>query len=286
MKLKYSTIHQIVIIVLALLVVTTVATLLYLGYDYYSIPVEERHFHSLNLSFRASGIVGHGLGIIGSTFIIVGVFSYMFRKRLRIFSRVGILKHWLEFHIFLCTLGPFLILFHTTFKFGGIVAVSFWSMVAVFLSGIAGRYIYLQIPRSIEGKELTLIEIEEQKSEMNKQLRQSVVLDESIYELIDIIPDKEGRNFGFWAKSTEEKTALRRMKNELSQQAVPREKVREIVHMFNSQLALKRRIQRLATMQKLFSYWHVAHLPFALIMLVVMIIHIVVAITFGYKWIF
>jgi len=286
MSLKYSTIHQIVIIVLVLLVSITVATLLYLGYDYYSIPFEERHFHSLNQTFKASGIVGHGLGIIGSTFIIVGVFSYMLRKRLRLFSRVGILKHWLEFHIFLCTLGPILILFHTTFKFGGIVAVSFWSMVAVFLSGIAGRYIYLQIPRSIEGKELTLIEIEEQKSEMNKQLRRSVVLDESIYELIDTIPGKQGENSGFWAKSSEERTALSRIKIELSQQAIPREKVREIVHVFKNQLALKRRIQRLATMQKLFSYWHVAHLPFALIMLVVMIIHIVVAITFGYKWIF
>lgn len=286
MSLKYSTIHQIVIIVLVLLVSITVATLLYLGYDYYSIPFEERHFHSLNQTFKASGIVGHGLGIIGSAFIIVGVFSYMLRKRLRLFSRVGILKHWLEFHIFLCTLGPILILFHTTFKFGGIVAVSFWSMVAVFLSGIAGRYIYLQIPRSIEGKELTLIEIEEQKSEMNKQLRRSVVLDESIYELIDTIPGKQGKNSGFWAKSSEERTALSRIKIELSQQAIPREKVREIVHVFKNQLALKRRIQRLATMQKLFSYWHVAHLPFALIMLVVMIIHIVVAITFGYKWIF
>ncbi len=286
MSLKYSTIHQIVIIVLVLLVSITVATLLYLGYDYYSIPFEERHFHSLNQTFKASGIVGHGLGIIGSAFIIVGVFSYMLRKRLRLFSRVGILKHWLEFHIFLCTLGPILILFHTTFKFGGIVAVSFWSMVAVFLSGIAGRYIYLQIPRSIEGKELTLIEIEEQKIEMNKQLRRSVVLDESIYELIDTIPGKQGKNSGFWAKSSEERTALSRLKIELSQQAIPREKVREIVHVFKNQLALKRRIQRLATMQKLFSYWHVAHLPFALIMLVVMIIHIVVAITFGYKWIF
>lgn len=286
MKLKYNTIHQLVIFALALLVAATVATLLYLGYDYYSIPIEERHFHSLNQSFKASGVVGHGLGIIGSTLIIVGVFSYMLRKRLRIFSRAGILKHWLEFHIFLCTLGPFLILFHTTFKFGGIVAVSFWSMVAVFLSGIAGRYIYLQIPRSIEGKELTLIEIEEQKAEMNKQLRQTVVLDESIYELIDATPGEQAKKFGLWGKSAEEKSALIRLRKELGQQAVPREKVREIVLIFKSQLALKRRIQRLATMQKLFSYWHVAHLPFALIMLVVMIIHIVVAITFGYKWIF
>ena len=286
MRLKDSAIHQIVITTLVIIVALTVSILLYIGYDYYSIRLEERHFHPLNLSFKASGIVGHGLGIIGSLLIITGVFSYMFRKRIRIFSRIGILKHWLEFHIFLCTLGPFLILFHTTFKFGGIVAVSFWSMVAVFLSGIIGRYIYLQIPHSIEGKELTLIEMEEQRAEINKQLRQTITLDESIYEIIDYRSGKSDTSSGILERRREERAALMRLRNELKSQVVPRKKAAEIIQIFKNQLTLKKRIERLVTMQKLFAYWHVAHLPFALIMLVVMIIHVVVAVTFGYKWIF
>jgi hypothetical protein len=105
---------------------------------------------------KPSGVLGHGFGIIGSLMIVIGVVTYMTRKRYRFLSRLGILKHWLEFHIFLCTLGPVLVLFHTAYKFGGLVAISFWSMVAVFLSGIAGRFIYLQIPRTIEGQELSL----------------------------------------------------------------------------------------------------------------------------------
>ena len=39
-------------------------------------------------------------------------------------------------------------------------------------------------------------------------------------------------------------------------------------------------------MQKLFRYWHIAHLPFALIMLIIMVIHVGVTLAFGYKWIF
>jgi hypothetical protein len=39
-------------------------------------------------------------------------------------------------------------------------------------------------------------------------------------------------------------------------------------------------------MQKLFKYWHVAHLPFALVMLVIMVVHVAVSIVFGYTWIF
>ena len=92
----------------------------------------------------------------------------MARKRYRILSRIGLLKHWLEFHIFLCTLGPILVLFHTAFKFGGLVAISFWSMVAVFLSGIIGRFIYLQIPRTIEGRELSLNEVRDMKTRYSR----------------------------------------------------------------------------------------------------------------------
>jgi hypothetical protein len=53
-----------------------------------------------------------------------------------------------------------------------------------------------------------------------------------------------------------------------------------------NEISLNRKIDRLLFMQNLFKYWHVAHLPFAIIMLIVMIIHVAVTIVFGYRWIF
>jgi hypothetical protein len=49
---------------------------------------------------------------------------------------------------------------------------------------------------------------------------------------------------------------------------------------------LSRKIERLDGMKNLFGYWHVAHLPFALVMLIIMVIHIGVTLLFGYRWIF
>ena len=214
-----SAAHKTYIAILAGIVILTFIVLLYLGISYYGTSLEERFFHPLHALLKPSGIWGHGMGIAGTLFMIMGVLLYMIRKRMRSLSRWGYLKHWLEFHIFLCTLGPTLVLFHTSFKFGGLVAISFWSMVAVFVSGIIGRFIYIQIPRTIEGRELSLSEVRE----------------------------------------------LNRTKDEM---------------------ALKRQIDRLVTMQNLFKYWHVAHLPFALIMLVIMVIHVAVTIVFGYRWLF
>ncbi len=287
MKFKLATIHRIVISALIFVVILTVSILTYIGYSYYGTSMEQRYFLPENQSLKSSGIIGHGLGIIGSLMIVFAVFSYMARKRIHRFSRIGILKYWLEMHIFLCTLGPVLILFHTTFKFGGIVAVSFWSMVAVVISGVIGRFIYIQIPRTIEGRELSLHELDDIKGETNKQLRKTVTLDESIYELIDNSAETKSKGSGnlFWS-SSEERVAIKKIRNELKTQNVHRDKTREIVQSFKDQISLKRKIERLVTMQKLFEYWHVAHLPFALVMLVIMIIHVVVAITFGYKWVF
>ena len=287
MKIKHSTIHQAVLIVLIFVVVLTISGMTYFGSSYYSTTLEERHFHPDNELLISSGIVGHGLGVIGSLMMAIGLFTYMARKRIRIFSRLGILKYWLEMHIFLCTLGPVLVLYHTTFKFGGIVSISFWCMVAVVVSGVIGRFIYIQIPRSIEGRELSLQELEDQKHETNKMLRSTITLDESIYELLDNYSGGDSKGFDpIIFRSGQEKMALQKLRTEMKVQKVLKEKSREIMQMYKDQLSLKKRIDRLVMMQNLFKYWHVAHLPFALGMLVIMIVHVAVAITFGAKWIF
>src|SRR6185503_19373286 len=60
----------------------------------------------------------------------------------------------------------------SSFKVGGLVSISFWSMVAVALSGVFGRYLYLQIPRTRAGEELTLAEVEKADLELAARLKE------------------------------------------------------------------------------------------------------------------
>lgn len=53
-----------------------------------------------------------------------------------------------------------------------------------------------------------------------------------------------------------------------------------------NEIMLTRRIGLLRTFHKLLGYWHIAHLPFALTMFVIMLVHVGVTIVFGYNWIF
>lgn len=263
-------VHRLSLSFYYLVVLFAIGFLSYYGRDYYNLAIEDRYYtasgeiNQMDVLLKPSGFIGHGLGIVGTLLIVVGVFGYMARKRMKVFSRIGVLKYWLEFHIFLCTLGPVLVLFHTSFKFGGLVAVSFWSMAIVWTSGIIGRYIYLQIPHTIEGRALSLQEVKDLKEELDAELTTKYGIDFSVIDT----------------------SKLSGLKLTLLEKDISSKDFKQIKRLIKNQKGLSRRIKRLDMMQNLFRYWHVAHLPFALIMLVIMIIHVGVSLFFGYKWIF
>jgi hypothetical protein len=290
--MEANKIHKIYISLLILLALFTASWFAYKGYDYYMLSLDKRFDHPDHHLLKPSGNLGHGFGIIGSLMMLIGVSTYMLRKRIRKFSRVGVLKYWLEFHIFLCSLGPILVLYHTAFKFGGLVAISFWSMVAVVVSGVVGRYIYLQIPRTIEGRELNLNEINGIKDELNSKLEHTYQLSdeirESVMQAVKKRPDRLGGNMlgRSIAKYNFERKTIKTVKSILKQHHVGGSNFSQVMGLIKDEINLNRKIDRLITMQNLFKYWHVAHLPFALLMLIIMIIHVAITITFGYHWVF
>jgi len=261
---------------MVVIILFTTIYLAYSGYSYYKTPLEERFYHPQNNWFKPSGLFGQGLGIIGTGMILFGVTIYIARKRYNFLSKFIRLKYLLEFHIFLCTLGPILILFHTAFKFGGIVSIAFWSMVAVVLSGVIGRFIYIQIPRTIEGRELSLSEVKNMKTDLASVLSEKFKLNNNMVEKIVSFTNEQNKS----------NYSIRSLKKELKRNNLPKKERALILKAVKNERSLTKKINRLETMQRLFKYWHVAHMPFALIMLVIVVIHVGITVAFGYKWIF
>ncbi len=289
-----KTFHKIYVASFFIISILVTFLFVYNGYHYYAAPLDQRFFLPQNNMLKPSGFVGHGAGILGSLMMIVGVSIYMLRKRIRSFHRYGYLKNWLELHIFLCTLGPILVLFHTAFKFGGIVAVSFWSMTAVVLSGVIGRFLYVQIPRTIQGQVIGYKELQQMTEKLNTRLNTEFNVNPDVLTMLD-----EHSRFDRYARTTplksmsilfsnyfQIKILLKKLKHELHINKRSNSEIKEIIKTAKSKLVLSRRIGLLQTMQKIFRYWHVVHLPFAIIMFIIMFVHIAVTIIFGYRWIF
>jgi hypothetical protein len=275
--------HQIYIWSMVLITLLVTIYLSIQGYEYYQTPLEERFYQDSHAYLKASGIFGQGLGVLGTLLILVGVVLYITAKKYGYLERFIRLRYLLEFHIFLCTVGPIMILFHTTFKFGGIVSIAFWSMVIVVASGVVGRYIYNQIPRTISGKELSLAEIKKQQEAGLSILDDLIGSDTKLKT--DILNFKNPyawgpRNFFF------ERTYFKKISKRVSSLKLDKEQQSLVLNSARLEWKMERRIARLASMQKLFKLWHVAHRPFALIMLIIVVVHIGATLTMGYTWIF
>ncbi len=120
----------------------------------------------------ARGLYGHGMGILGFALMLMTETLYTLRKRLKR-AHLGKMSRWLEFHIFTGIVGPYLVLLHTAWKFNGLAGLVMLLTVVIVASGFIGRYIYTAVPRSAEGIELSMGEIELRLAGLEKHLRQA-----------------------------------------------------------------------------------------------------------------
>ncbi len=260
------------------------------GLAYYMAPYTERPYIELHELYKPSGTIGQGLGILGTLMMVVGVFSYMLRKRWKVLHRFGKLRDWLTFHIFLCTLGPFLVLLHTTFKFGNIASVSFWSMAIVVGSGIFGRYVYIRIPKTVNGQFLSPQVLKQAQISLIQRISKRTQLPVEYIESLTEDTRPSGsilrsvvRSIGFELRK---RSLKQRFDDALQHRGVGVEARQWALPLLVDNAHLQIRAQVMQPFIRAFGYWHVLHIPLALVMLVALLIHIGVAIAFGYTWIF
>jgi hypothetical protein len=283
--------HSLFIAILATFGLGTTCGIALHGCDYYLTPLSERPYHPQYDELKPTGYVGHWYGTAGSAMILVGVASYSSRKRLRLLSGVGKSRHFLEVHIFLCLLGALLVVFHTTFKLGGLVAVSFWSMVAVVLSGFVGRYLYVQIPRGIQGNVLSQAELEKERELLGQELIARLGVRADVLERLDELakPPRPPaqmsllESFRFLVvNDLARRRRLRHLISELQRTTGRPLPTRRLRFLATRRLLLTRRLVLLEQCRNLFHYWHVIHLPFTVVMFVILAIHVGVAVALGY----
>jgi len=272
---------------MSLAVAVLVAWVAWHGRSFYLTPLADRPHHPDFRDFRSAGRISHGVGILGSAMVLL-LLLYSARKRWKFLARAGQLRHWLRYHIFLGVAGPVLITLHTAFKVDGLVAVSYWSMVAVALSGVFGRYLYQQIPRNVLGEALAPDAVEQRNEAILVELSERWGADQKALDALDRLALKplEGRPAPaallllplqnlILARRLQKWTRVHGLSDDVDLRRLAR------------QWALAaRRLHLFHLVRDLFHWWHVFHKPFAVIMILVMIVHVAVAVALGYTWTF
>ena len=168
------------VLVLCALATAGIAAYIFIGLDgwaYYSTPTAVRGYAAGHALLRPAGRVGHLFGVIGFAMMLAPV-AYGIRKKAARLQQFGSMKTWLDVHVFCGVIGPVFVTFHTSFKFGGLISVAYWSMVAVVSSGFIGRYLFVRIPRSIRGIELGQADLDRRAAELGASLFEAGVPDD------------------------------------------------------------------------------------------------------------
>lgn len=119
---------------------------------------------------RPSGPVGHALGIVGFLLMLGAETLYSWRKQQRGAGR-GRISTWLQVHIFIGLIGPFLVLLHSAWRLNGLAGGVMVLTMLMVASGFLCSYVYTALPHTIDGSELALRDLEAQIAAANSQLQ-------------------------------------------------------------------------------------------------------------------
>jgi hypothetical protein len=255
------------------------------GREYYATPLTVRAYAAGHRLLRPSGPGGQMFGIAGALLMLMP-FLYMARKRITWLKGIGRLTTWLEIHLFCGVVGPVLITFHTSFKFNGIVSAAYWSMVVVVASGFVGRYLYVRIPRSIRGTELTRAQIVARADRLKIGLEQSIRWPSALARLESIEQTISHRQtlslFDLVSGDIRLGRRYREFERELQRAGVPPDRSREIARLAVSRSTLLRRLAYLEMTKKLFALWHAFHLPLVYLLWLIVAAHVAITLYMGY----
>ena len=266
------------------------------GLPYFILSSAERVRSPLHPWFRPTGYVGQTAGIVVFA-LFVFLWLYPLRKNFRKLAFTGSMARWLRFHVIAGLCIPLIGALHASWHFTGLIGFGFGAMMVAWASGVIGRYLYVHIPHSKSGTELTIEEVEAQRSALLQQIVDATGLDP---ELVDHVltagdpppaPESLGvpRTFirmvrdDFRRWNTARSLRLRwhgtGMRGSTSDAVLDR-----VPELIRRRIALTQHVRMLDATQRLFRYWHVAHRPMAISALVAVVLHVAMAIALGVTW--
>ncbi|MCX6127535.1 MAG: hypothetical protein NTX25_00555 [Proteobacteria bacterium] len=210
--------------------------------------------------------------------------AYILRKRLVFIQSWGKLQSWLDWHIFFGMLGPTFILFHCDFKVRGLVSISFWSMVISFLSGIVGRYFYMQL---LQAKPMLKSQIDTLEKGFDKYIQHSgnrisqdamLMAKAHAFAMAGGVQGNQLKELGMAGFIV--KSLLGEIRMATSLPPTPWRESRPFRIQLKQWAILRRRLLSMHFYQILFGYWRTFHSPFAIWMYVVAVIHIASSLIF------
>lgn len=230
---------------------------------------------------------GYILGIVGGSLMLL-VMLYPLSKRMSSLTRIVPVRYWFGIHMLFGIVGPVMVLYHSNFHFGSAnSSIALISMLLVAFSGLIGRYIYTHIHHGLYGKRITLGELKHELENKHTELMHIYKIDKGLNKRITTMESRALQDCTSIMKGLAHVLLLsidayrlqhrsmrflkRRIVLNTSTPAPCRVNTKQFIKRYTTAI---HRIAVFRVYERLFSLWHILHLPLFIMMIITAIVHI------------
>jgi len=239
--------------------------------------------------------VGYYLGVAGGIMMLT-LLLYPLRKHFSFLQPLGAIRHWFKLHMLFGILGPLLIIIHSAFGIGSLNAgVAMACMLLVAGSGVIGRFIYTRIHHGLYGRRATLQEMQADlgihTNEVRSKFHFAPPVEARLKEFGELAhTPPSGILASSWQFMTlslkaryVRRQSMREVRRVLRAHASKRQWDREKLHlrlttadhMIRSYLESVRHAAQFTAYERLFSLWHILHVPFVFMLVISGVVHVI-----------
>lgn len=237
---------------------------------------------------------GYLLGIVGASMMLM-LLLYPLRKHAGWMRHFGKVRHWFRMHMLMGIIGPVCILYHCNFQLGSMNGnIALFSMLLVSSSGLVGRYFYTRVHYGLYGRKADLARLGSDVLVLRKSMQEVFdvmpVLHEGLVHLerqtqrlphglagsfmhVLVIAVKSrwcGIVSGFRLRRA---LAIISQRDRLDNNGLRLLRLRSRFYL-RSYLGTIRRVAGFTFYERLFSLWHVLHLPLFVMLLLSGVVHV------------
>ena len=247
--------------------------------------------------YKPGDNIGYNIGLAGGI-MMVTLLIYPMRKRIGFMRNFGLLPKWFKWHMVFGVLGPALIVFHSTFMLRSVNAgVAMVCMLLVSGSGIFGRFFYQKIHHGLYGRNTTFQQLQEAlagSKDVKSVFSFAPELQQKLEDFSNYAMNlSKGKRIGVWNFLTlgfrvqwftrtliiELEDAMYASANDMQWNEAQMKRLDELFYQ-NAQfvrnyLTTVRDLAQFSTYEKLFSLWHIFHVPLVYMLVFSSIWHVI-----------
>ncbi|HXQ64269.1 MAG TPA: hypothetical protein VN787_05400 [Steroidobacteraceae bacterium] len=235
--------------------------------------------------------IGYWLGIIGGS-LMLALLIYPARKRIPSLAPIGTPRTWFKIHMVLGVVGPLCILYHSGYHLGAANSnVALFSMLIVAGSGLVGRYLYTRIHHGLYGRKTSLEELRADAENLKSEASGAARLLPELAARIDAGEQRIANGILLLPQPLAAAILWRWQRHELrhyvhqalrgaaaGSTTIARHRpglAAAATRYSDARLTAARRVAEFRSCERLFSLWHVLHLPLFGMLFVAGVVHVV-----------